>query len=60
MQKNSNLKNPAISVILPNFALIFRGEGVESEKKNGPYQSERTVRVIQIWNQIFKMSDIGV
>ena len=31
--KDSNLKNQAISEILPNFAPIFRGEGMEIEKK---------------------------
>ena len=39
--KDSNLKNQAISEILPNFAPIFRGEGVEIEK-NGLYQSKST------------------
>ena len=37
--KDSNLKNQAISEILPNSAPIFTGEGVEIEKK---YQSKRT------------------
>ena len=31
--KVSDLKNQAISKILPNFAPIFRGGGVEIEKK---------------------------
>ena len=31
--KDRNLKNQAISEILPNFAPIFRGGGVEIEKK---------------------------
>jgi len=30
--KDSNLKNQVIFEILPNFAPIFRGEGVEIEK----------------------------
>ena len=41
--------------ILPNFAPIFRGEGVEIEKKWSKSFRKYISRGIQIWNQIFKM-----
>ena len=53
--KDSNLKNQAISEILPNFAPIFRGGGVEIEKKWSLSIWKYISRAIQIWNQIFKI-----
>ena len=53
--KDGILKNQAISEILPNFAPIFRGEGVEIEKKCSLSIRKYISRAIQIWNQIFKI-----
>ena len=54
--KDSNLTiKHAIFEILPNFAPIFRGEGVEIEKKWSISIRKYISRAIQIWNQIFKI-----
>ena len=57
VQKKSNLKNRVIFEILPNFAPIFRGEGVEDREKKLSISIRKYIsRAIQIWNQIFKIS----
>ena len=58
------LKKRVIFEILPNFAPMFRGEGVEIEK-NGPYQSESTFEElfkyeIRFSKSLAVVSDIGV
>ena len=62
--KDSNLKNREIFEILPNFAPIFRGEGVEIEK-NCSHQSESTFHQlfkyeITFSNFLAVMLDIGI
>ena len=62
--KDSNLKNQVIFEILPNFAPIFRGEGVEW-RKTGPHQSESTFQEllkyeIRFSKSLAVVSDISI
>ena len=59
-----NLKSQVIFEILPNFAPIFRGEGVEIEK-NCPHQSKSTFQElfkyeIRFSKSLAVVSDIGI
>ena len=56
LQKSKNpIFGPMWAFILPNFAPIFRGEGVEIEKKLSISIWKYISTAIQIWNQIFKI-----